>query len=285
MKKLTLGSLLTTLGFVLSVALAPATISYAAGSASYTLSPSGGSYNINSTLSVGVYENGTSVNVATANLSYNSSQLQFDSISPASGTFGGDVSSTGGSGVVSISRYVTPAGSTATGNVEIAVIDFTVLAGTGSTTIDFTSSSMIENAGTNVWDGVDNNATYNLTTPSPVITTPPTNTGSGSSSSASNPSKQSTPTTTRGVTTPAPTKSSTPTSINNSQNASQKNLKTSLKKTSNNSKKSTKTIAARTTADKYSYAGLFLLLAAFAVYLGYITQRRQLATVKKEDKR
>jgi len=263
MKRITLFSLLTTIAAALIIAVIPAT-SNALGTASFSLSPASGSYNLNSSLVVGVYENGTSVNVVTANLTYNASQLQFVSISPAAGSFGGDVSSTGGSGNVSISRYVTPAGSTASGSTEVATIDFTVLVGTGSSTINFASSSLIESAGTNIWDGVNNAGSFNLTTPAPV--TPPSTTTGGSGSTGSRSNGSGTKTTTS--TTPAPTSTTTstaPTAKGKVSNASTKK---------NNAKK----INFRRTADTTSFYTYFwilvLLVAAGITTLGLAMRRK-----------
>jgi hypothetical protein len=140
---------------------------YAAGSASFSLSPTGSTYNVNSSFSIVISETSTDpVNVVTADLTYDASQLQFLGVDANGSDFGGEVSSTGGGGSVSISRYVTPAGGNVTGTKRIATVNFKALAGSGSTAVSFAGSSKIASNGSNVWNGDTTGGSYNLATPS-----------------------------------------------------------------------------------------------------------------------
>src|SRR6185369_7292187 len=106
----------------------------------------------NSTFSLTVSETSTDpVNVVTAKLSYDASKLQYIGVDASGSGFGGEASTSGGSGSVTISRYVTPAGSTVTGAQKIANVSFKALVGSGSTAVSFASGSQIASNGSNVW--------------------------------------------------------------------------------------------------------------------------------------
>jgi hypothetical protein len=164
-------------------------LAHAAGSASFSLSPSGGTYNINSTFSLMVSETSTdAVNVVTAKLSYDASKLQYVGVDASGSGFGGDASTSGGAGSITISRYVTPAGSTVTGTQNVASVNFKALVGSGSTSVTFAAGSQIASNGSNVWNGSTTGGTYTLATPAPAPTPAPTPTpvtgGMGGGSSA-----------------------------------------------------------------------------------------------------
>lgn len=181
MNKIITSGIVTT-GFILATGLCG--IAHAAGSATMSLSPSSGTYNSGSTLTVEVDENGNGspVSVVTADLSYNASQLQYDSAS-CGGSFSSPASVSGGGGSVSLSCF-TPGGSTApTGSASVGSVSFTVLGDTGSTSITFGSGSIVASNGVNEWNGSTVGGTYTMQTQ------PSSNSGSsngGSSSGSSN---------------------------------------------------------------------------------------------------
>ena len=148
----------TIAGFVTAGSLILSGTSYAAGSAAFSLSPASGTEDNNSTFSVGIYENGTSVNVVTANLSYDTSKLQFVSIDSSASAFTSDA----GSSSTSISRYV-PAGGTVSGSAEVAVVNFKAISDSGSAVVTVgTSGSHIASSGTDQWNGSSVSGSYTL---------------------------------------------------------------------------------------------------------------------------
>jgi hypothetical protein len=272
MKKFSLHSLLSTIGTAAIMTLTPA-VSHAAGSASYILSPSTGSHAINSIFSVGVFENGSSVNVATANLNYNASQLEFEGVNAATAPFGGDVSSTGGNGSVSISRYVTPAGSTASGSVEVGAVTFKVLAGSGSTTVNVASSSMIESNGSNIWDGVNNSATYSLTTPAPVTTTTSGSTGSSSKTSTSA-NNTGTKTSNNGSTTNAGSSTASPSSSTSTTPTTNSKVLGTTKKSSGNNGSNTLNVSSVAKKSSNTTGIVLLIIVLIAAGAAFVARRK-----------
>lgn len=174
-------------------------LSSAANTAQLTLSPASGSHDINTTFSVTVYENSSDpVNAVQADFSYDGSKLQFVSIDASTSAFDSQYPSSGGNGKVKIARANT-AGSL-TGNQVVAKVNFKVLAGSGSTTMSFlTSSEIIRTSDTeNIWDRTTTGGTYTLTTPPatcpagqtgtpPNCTTPQTTTTTTTTNSTSAP--------------------------------------------------------------------------------------------------
>ncbi len=158
----------------------------AAGSATLSLS-SGSSYTVGDTFSVTIRENSGSdpVNAVQADLSYDSSKLQYLSTNVSSSIFNLAGPSSGGSGSVSIAR--TKDGVAVTGTQTVAVVNFKAIA-TGSATISFKpSSSIVRNTDyTNVWNGNTTGATYTIN-PVPVAPAPSTPPSSGGSNSGNTP--------------------------------------------------------------------------------------------------
>lgn len=202
---------------------------YGAGAATLTLTPASGSYDINGTFTVTVKENSGSetINAVQADLSYDTSKLQFISLSTAGAFNYCDPSSGGGGGNISFACAST-AGAL-TGNQTVGTITFKALVGSGSSPVTFKSSSAIVRTpdAANIWNTSTAGGTYSFTTPStptcpsgqtgtyPNCSTPSTGGGGGStgstgstntkpSGSGSTGSSSSTPTTT-------PTESTNPT--------------------------------------------------------------------------
>lgn len=113
----------------------------AAGGELY-LTPASGSYSSGTTVTVTIKENSgsTPVNAVQANLTYPSSQLQFQSINTSTSPFTTTLQNSGGSGTVQIG--VGALGSSVTGDAIIAIVTFTVI-GTGTAAVQFAAGSGI----------------------------------------------------------------------------------------------------------------------------------------------
>ncbi|HXY18234.1 MAG TPA: cohesin domain-containing protein [Candidatus Nitrosopolaris sp.] len=161
-------SIVTAVASVSLAGLIPAA-ALAAGSAGLGLSPSGGSFAVGSTHSLAIYENGTDVNVVTANLSYDASSLQFLGAS-CGGAFPGAVQESGGGGAVALSCYVSPGSPAVSGSQEVGVVSFKALAGGGSTAVSFASSSIVASTDStfNAWNGNTAGGSYSFYTPAPI---------------------------------------------------------------------------------------------------------------------
>lgn len=148
----------------------------AAGSASFAMSPSGGSYAVGSTLSVAVSvtsQSSDNVNAVGVQLSFPTS-LSWQSTT-LTGPFTLCAQNSHTTTTVSLACAATTAQS---GTQAIATINFTVVS-TGSAVVAFTSGSDIANtSGSSVWNGALPSSTYTLTSPA---TTQPATGGSGNS--------------------------------------------------------------------------------------------------------
>ncbi len=137
------------------------------GSDSFGLSPASGSYSVGQTFTVNVSETSVDqVDSAQANLTYDSSRLQLNSVTPASAPFNIVGQATGGSGTISIGVAV-GSGYT-TGTQPIATLSFTALSTTGTASLRIASSSLIylHSDGSNVWNGVQTAGSYTISAPS-----------------------------------------------------------------------------------------------------------------------
>jgi hypothetical protein len=112
------------------------------------------------------------VNAVEADLSYNSSELQFVSAA-CSSTFSLSAVASGGSGSVSLA-CATP-NSTVTGAQTVGTVTFTVIGGgTSAITFAATSAIILASNQTNTWNGVTTGGTYTLATPPTTSITSPT---------------------------------------------------------------------------------------------------------------
>src|SRR5271165_327983 len=111
-------------------------IAHASGSAAFVLSPSSGSYTVGNSFNLVIYETSQSsdnVEGVQANLSYNSTDLQCNSVSETGTPFTYLGQSSCGGGSIAVGEA---AGSTVSGQQLIATVSFTVLAaGTGNVAI------------------------------------------------------------------------------------------------------------------------------------------------------
>ena len=156
--------------------------SHAEGTSSFILSPTSGTYKNGQTFTVTVSENsGTDqVNAVQMYLTYNSSQLQFNSVtsgSSASSPFTLCGQSSGSAGTVSVAcAYPTGTTDYVTGTNTVATISFTMLSTSGSTTISIGSNSdiVLASGQANDWNGTLSSATYNVSLPPLVSMTSPT---------------------------------------------------------------------------------------------------------------
>lgn len=154
--------------------------------ATLSLTPSSGTYNNGSTITMGVYED-SGTNQASAvdiGLVYDTTKLQYVSTDTTGSSFTLASPAAASGGTLVVTSYVNP-GTIPSGNLVgkqlIATVNFKVLVGTGSTNITFlkeaasaTSKSAVYlyKTTTNMWDGVTTAGSYTLTTPDttgPVI--------------------------------------------------------------------------------------------------------------------
>ncbi len=292
--KLTFKSLLV----IAAVAVVGATVlalSFASGPATITLSPTTGSYAINSNFAVTIYENSgaDAVNVIQADLNYDQSKLQFVNIDTSTSAFDGQASQSGGNGLVSIARFRTPESTPLTGKQLVAIINFKAVAGTGTSAITFAKSSYLvrSNDNSDIWNGVTTGGTFTLTTPTAsgggsggngggsTSSPPPSSSGGGGSTSTtttgnrSSGSGSASKTTTKSTTpSPSTTPSSSGTSQDTSPNTSQSAPKAALK-----------TVSTRVTGNKglgtiwiISFVGI-LVVSGFGWWGYQYIQRRRFA--------
>jgi hypothetical protein len=174
---------------VMGVVLIPATAFAAAGSgtASLSLSPSGGSYNNGSTFTVTVRETSSEpVAGIEADFTYDASALECLGVDGSGSAFVQQYQNSCGGGSVTIAR--TTQGTTVTGTQTVASISFKALKGSGTTSVKVANSSEIDNASVNnACDGTCAGgatlATFALVTPAPA---PTGGQGGGNGGDASN---------------------------------------------------------------------------------------------------
>jgi hypothetical protein len=243
-------------------------VAHAAGNGILSLSPASSTEDTGSILNIGVYENGNGspVNYVDSVLTYDASQLQFESAS-CTGDFSSSQGVSGGNGTVNLSCF-TPGGSTApTGSANAALVTFKVLGGSGSTSITFASSSVQASAGTNIWDGSSAGATFTLATP--VVTKPstpaPVKTSVNAANSASsknnvNPSTQPSTNTSSVL---GSSTNSNGSSTTNSSNISKPSTEAAPKSSTN--KKLAAKSSSRAGFVDYTSGILIVLIAAFIV--------------------
>jgi hypothetical protein len=144
-----------------------------------SLSPSSGSVNNGSSITVGLYEDSGSqaINSVSVGVSYDASKLTFVSATvPTTGTPFTTATCpdlAGGSGSVTVTCFISPsaAAPSVTGKQLIANLVFTAKVGTGSTSLNFQNVSSEKSAvflagtGENIWNGGTTGATFSLTTP------------------------------------------------------------------------------------------------------------------------
>ena len=186
---------------------------FAAGDASFSISPTGGSYTTGSTITVSISEtsvSGDDVNAVQADLSYNTSLLTYDSMS-LTGPFTLCGQQTSGGGSVDIGCAATSAQS---GAQAVAKVVFTVESA-GTATVAMTSGSDIDNtSGSSVWNGTLPSASYTLTAPSSGGGSTGSSGSSSSGSSASPTGTKSTSSSTpKSTASPTPKTSTTPTTV------------------------------------------------------------------------
>lgn len=197
----------------------------AAGSDSFSLTPSSASYKINQTFTVTVKSNGSDpYNTVNAVINYDKSKLQFVS-TDMSGDFDFPVNNSNGNGTVTLTAGLlnaNPTGdaTTFTGTHTVGTVTFKALAGSGSASLTLGSGSKIwqpTNSSSppyvvNVWNGNTKAATYSLTGGS-------TNTNTNSNTSSTN---KNTSTSTNKSKTGSTTKKSSKTANNESTGSTEK---------------------------------------------------------------
>lgn len=194
-----LRGLFIVLAITASLVLSALTSVAAAGNASLGLSPNSGVFTVGETISLRVFEDSGSVGVngVQADLSYDKNALQFTGVDASQSAFPLAMPVSGGNGVIKMARVI-PGGSL-TGNQTVAVVNFKVLASSGTSSVNFLSSSGIARTsdGSSVWNGSQAGATLSFRssavpgqTPSPTPSPAPSSGGTspGSVGSGNTPS-------------------------------------------------------------------------------------------------
>lgn len=162
-------------GLIVTTGLFASAVS-GAGSATFTLTPSTGSYANGSTVSVTIRENSGSelVNGVEADLSFDQAKLQFVSVDGSTSNFDRAWITPTSAGKVLIAR--TNDAGVISGSKIVAVVNFKALVGTGSTPITFAATSGIvrPSDGANLWNGSTAGANFSFATPAPVPAPTPT---------------------------------------------------------------------------------------------------------------
>jgi acetyl esterase/lipase len=177
----------------------------ATGSGSLYFSPASSSLASGSTVTLEIRENSgtTQVNAVQANVTYDATRLQYDSVIDAGADFGLSAVTNATSGQVLITRATAGGTPALTGDKLVAKIVFKALATTGATTVQFAASSNL----------VTTAATDILSNRQPAAITITTSTGATPTpTSTATPRPTATPTPTpRPTVTPTPVPTPTPT--------------------------------------------------------------------------
>lgn len=200
--------ILSALG-VISAVLFSSGLANAAGSASFSLSTSSGSFTKGTKVTLSLYENSGSVpiNAVQANVGYDASKLQLIYYASSGGNRSADFSgsafalvaeASGGSGHIKLGAGVAAGAPALTGKQLVAKITFKVLAGSGSTSLSYEGGSAIVDANdytNNVWNGNTSGGSFGLKSPPTSSGGTTSKPSTGSSTPKSSTSKPSTTTT------------------------------------------------------------------------------------------
>ena len=149
-----------------------------AAAATLYLSPASQTVTQATTFNVQVRENSSTdpVNAVQANLTYDTTKLDFVSISNTGSAFGVEAENTGGAGAVRIARGVTGGQPPVTGDQLVATITFRAKTSLGATSVTFAAGSAVIRSTDNVNIlATTTGGTYTIGDPPPVvsITNPP----------------------------------------------------------------------------------------------------------------
>lgn len=189
----------------------PSGSNVSAGAAAFSLSPSSGTYAVNTSTTIELYEDSGAqeVNAVSVKMSYNASLLDIVSIDSNGTSFAGCPTKSGASGTIALVCYVNPP-TTITGKKLIAKITIKAKASSGAATISFVNESAsnskiaLAGSGDNIWNQVTSGGSYTL---SGGTSNPGTGggTGTGTGTSSGGTSGTSAPKTTPSTTTPKTT--------------------------------------------------------------------------------
>ncbi len=145
----------------------------ATGTATLSLTPNSGSYDISSNFTLGIYANSgtTAASTVDVKLSYDATKLDYVSVDGTGGAFTTCTENSGGAGTVSLVCALL--GNSVSGNQKVGNVTFKAKVGTGTTPVSFAAGSHIWSyaaSPVDLWNGVTTGGTYTLTTPD---TTPP----------------------------------------------------------------------------------------------------------------
>lgn len=267
----------TIAGLIVGTAMAfvPTVTTHAAGAATLSLSPAGGTYTNGNTFSVGIYEDSgaNDADSASASLTYDAGKLQATGISGGAFTTcvtqpsaGGGTISTGDCTILGAKRQ---------GSQLLAVVTFKAIA-TGTAAVNFTSGKVV-NAGTDLATTMSNGS-FTINAPAQG------GSGSGSGSGASAPTSTTT-TTTAGqsaaarAATPTTTAATTSPVIENNDTS-----KPDVKGDSTKKNDTKKEIVQNTATKKHNVWPWVILVVVAAAAVAYVMRNRVsgAATAKKE---
>lgn len=145
----------------------------ATGTATLSLTPASGSYDISTNFTLGIYENSGTLEASTVDvkLTYDATKLDFVSVDGTGGAFTTCTENSGGVGTVSL--VCAKLGGSVIGSQKVGNVTFKAKVGTGTTAVSFAANSHIYSYAASpveLWNGVTTGGTYTLTTPD---TTPP----------------------------------------------------------------------------------------------------------------
>jgi hypothetical protein len=232
----------------------------AAGTASFSLSPSRSSVAQSETFSVSISENGTNVNAVTAQLAFDASKVQLVGIA-CGASFPGTIAEANG-----ITCY-TAGGTVVNGSAGVATAQFKALANAGTASVSITTGSKIASAGVDTWNGVNSATSVQLTAPATTAATPGRGAGASTAPAASSASRTST--TTSGTTNSAATNSTpaTPAAADTKTADAKKTVAVTAVSSSNPTKPSSKVMP---------WVITLALIAAVAAAV-YFTRKRMVA--------
>lgn len=167
-------SLFAGVVLALALTLVPMTAK-AAPTVTFSMSPSGGTHLVGSTFTVTIYENSgvDEVDSVRADLTYNPGALELLDVNNAGSPFTACIDGQGprgGNGTLTTGEC-TILGGKRQGQQKLGSATFKVLGNSGTTAINFSSSSQAINAGTDLAESFSN-ASYTMTAPAPAAPAP-----------------------------------------------------------------------------------------------------------------
>jgi hypothetical protein len=234
------------------------------------LAPASANVTVGNNFSVAVRINaGESINAVAADLSYDSSKLQFVSIDATGSAFSTEAPSTGGSGSVSINRGQIGG---VTGDKLVATVNFKALAASAATAVTFAGSSQsVRNADNTDALSAATGGSYALVVPVAVPSPVPSPTpATGTTPKPATPAPKTTTPGATPATPPAATPAPTPAPAATPSPAAQAPIPTTTTFEKEESSSSPLQVNTRKTGAKAALWGMAGLVAAAAVVAGTV---------------